>query len=201
MLLQGAADGSLELRAESDGSRLLKGRFPYNSLATLSDGGRRGRPRKERFAPGAFRYSVKAQSPINLLIGHDFGKPLAARNTGTLELTDTDEALTFEARITPEVAETSFARDALALLQAGLAVGISPGFRIPPERTVENAETIEDEDPAEGEAIIRTINEAILRELSLVTNPAYPEAQVEARSWDAAQPARIARPPMLWFYR
>ena len=70
------------------------------------------------------------------------------------------------------------------MLGAGLIAGISPGFRIPPERTVPNAEEVFEEDPAEGDALVRQINDAILFELSLVTRPAYPETQVEARSWE-----------------
>jgi hypothetical protein len=92
----------------------------------------------------------------------------------------------FEASI-PAIAETSHGRDALAMIAAGLAVGISPGFRIPPKRAVPDAEEIEeeDDDPDNGEhrAIIRTIKAALLYELSIVTRAAYSEAQVEARNW------------------
>jgi HK97 family phage prohead protease len=121
---------------------------------------------------------------IHLLVGHDFGQPLASRQAGSLSLESTRSALTFEAELSEEVLSTSHGRDAMAMLSAGLIGGISPGFRIPPERTVPNAETIEEEDPSEGTAIIRTINEAILFELSLVTRPAYPDTQVEARNWE-----------------
>jgi phage head maturation protease len=69
-----------------------------------------------------------------------------------------------------------------------LVGGISPGFRLPPERAVprEEAETIEEEDvdPARGNfgAVIRSIGAALLFELSLVVLPAYKETSVEARS-------------------
>ena len=103
---------------------------------------------------------------------------------------DTPEALEIEARITPEMQAVSWVADFLAALGAGLIVGLSPGFRIPPKRAVANAETIEDEghDPANGahNAIIRTVQAALLYEISAVTRPAYEEAaieQVEARSW------------------
>ena len=183
-MLHAATDGGLSVRAESDGSRILTGRFPYNSTATMSDGGRRGRPRKERFRSRAFAYRVnKPKEDIHLLVGHDYGKPLASKLAETLLLQDAEDALTFEARISPEVAATSYAQDALALISAGLAVGLSPGFRIPPERAVANAETVEEEDPREGDALIRTINAALLYELSIVTRPAYDESQVEARNW------------------
>jgi hypothetical protein len=180
----GTFEAGLTVRREADGSRTLAGRFPYGPTATLSDGGRRGRPRKERFAPRAFSYRVEApDAEIHLLVGHDYGKPLASKLTGSLSLTDSDDALSFEARISPEVAETSYAQDALALISAGLAVGISPGFRIPPERAVPDAEEVTEEDPSEGEALIRTIRQALLYELSIVTSPAYKESTVEDRAW------------------
>lgn len=192
-MLHGFHEGGLEVRRQSDGSTRLRGRFPYGKKAVLSDGGRNGRPMKEQFAPGAFRYRIERPGEdVHLLVGHDYGKPLASKATGTLTLRDTAAALLFEALITREVAETQHGRDALALISSGLAVGISPGFRIPPERAVPNAERIEEEpddgtldedgQPRRG-AIVRTILSALLFELSIVTKPAYDEAQVEARCW------------------
>ncbi len=183
MLWGGIAGGGLEVRRKKGGGVRMSGRFPYNSRAVLSDGGRTGRPRKEQFSPGAFRHSVETEQEVHLLIGHSFDRPLASRGAGTLTLTDTDDALTFAADIAAELEDVSYVRDALALLAVGQIAGISPGFRIPPERTVPNAETVEEENPAEGNALIRTINEAILAEISLVTRPAYSETQVEARNW------------------
>lgn len=192
-MLHGFHEGGLEVRRQSDGSVSLRGRFPYGVRAVLSDGGRTGRPRKEEFAPRAFAYNVERQDvDIHLLVGHDYAKPLASRATGTLSLRDTAAALLFDAVITREVAETTHGRDALALLTSGLAVGLSPGFRIPPQRAVPNAERIEEEpddgtldedgQPRRG-AIVRTILAALLYELSIVTRPAYSQAQVEARCW------------------
>lgn len=197
-MLHGVAEGGLTVRQNGDGSHTLAGRFPYNSTATISDGGRRGRPRKEQFASKAFEYRVDLpDEDIHLLVGHDFGKPLASKLQGSLTLTDRDDALEFEARISPEVADTSHGRDALALLSAGLAVGLSPGFRIPPERAVKDAETVEEEDPAEGNALIRTIRSALLYELSIVTRPAYSESQVESRNWNLTPRAKFGK--QTWF--
>ncbi|MES1934302.1 peptidase U35, phage prohead HK97 [Salinisphaera shabanensis T35B1] len=183
-MLEAATEGELTVRAKNDGTRVIGGRFPYGKTATLSDGGRKGRPRKERFKPRAFSYRVELPTEdIHLLVGHSYDKPLASKLNKTLTLTDSDDALTFEAEIAPDVADTSYGKDILALIASGLVVGLSPGFRIPPERAVQEAETVEEEDPAEGLAIIRTINEALLYELSIVTRPAYKESQVEARSW------------------
>lgn len=184
MLWGGHDSGALELRKRASGAMALRGRFPYGKAAVLSDGGRKGRPRKEVIAPRAFAYRVnKPEEDIHLLVGHSYDRPLASKSAGTLSFTDTDEALIFDAELTPEVQRTTWAQDFLAAFAAGLIMGLSPGFRIPPERAVEEAERIEEEDPEEGMALIRTIFAALLYEISLVTRPAYPETQIEARNW------------------
>jgi HK97 family phage prohead protease len=188
MLFGGLDAGGLELRRAADGSHRLRGRFPYGRPAVLSDGGRTGRPRKEVIAARAFAYRVDdPKEDIHLLVGHSYDRPLASKSTGTLSFTDTDDALTFVAIITADIAQTSHGRDVLAMLFAGLAIGLSPGFRIPPERAVKEAEKVEEEayDPSRDMygAIIRTILQALLYELSIVTRPAYDQAQVEARNW------------------
>jgi phage head maturation protease len=182
--------GELEVRAKGGGYSVT-GRFPYDDTATLSDGGRTGRPRKERIASRAFAYRVvKPDEDVHLLVGHSYDSPLASKATGTLALRDTAEALTFDARIPPEIAATSYGRDALAMIGAGLAVGISPGFRIPPARTVPDAEDVEEEeDEGPGSenrgAIVRIVRQALLFELSVVAVAAYKNAiaQIEARDW------------------
>lgn len=195
----------LTVRAESDGSRTLSGSFPYNSKATLSDGGRNGgRPKKESIQSGAFDHRLKQDdAEIHLLMGHDFDRPLASRLTDTLDLKSGDKSLDFEAKVTPEVADTSHGRDALALVGAGLAVGVSPGFRVPPQSTVSDAEETEDEDPSEGNAVIRTIKAALLYELSIVSRPAYEDSEVEARAMRDALGLPEQRPamPAAWRWR
>lgn len=181
----GQHGGGLEVRRGRT-STTLAGRFPYNSLAVLSDGGRRGRPKKERFAPRAFEYRIgRPDEDITLLVGHDYGKPLASRAAGSLDIVDGDDAVTFEADISDSVRNVSHVADVLALIAAGLAIGISPGFRLPPERAVRQAEVFEDEgtDPENGafNAQIRTILAALLYELSIVTRPAYPDTIIESR--------------------
>ncbi len=184
MLTSFTEDAGLELRAAGDGSRRLRGRFPYGKRAVLSDGGRTGKPRKEVIQPKAFAYRVdRPEEEIHLLIGHSFDRPLASKQAGTLILSDNDDALTFEAIITQEVQQTTWAQDFFNAYAAGLIRGISPGFRIPPKRAVPDAETVEEEDPAEGIAIIRNIWAALLYELSFVTRPAYDETEVEERNW------------------
>lgn len=195
-MFTGFADGELVLeeRAARSRSRRLRGRFPYNKTAVLSDGGRRGRPRKEKFASRAFAYNIEDKRvDLRFLVGHDYGKPLASRSAGTLDVRDGDDAVTFDATITEEMESVSWVQDFLASYEAGLVRGLSPGFRIPPERAVPNAETVEEEDPAEGLALIRTIWAALLYELSAVTAAAYSEAEVEARNWSPAPGGMLLR--------
>ncbi|MBT8474847.1 MAG: hypothetical protein HKO95_04735 [Rhodobacteraceae bacterium] len=183
-MLWGGHSGGLELRKRASGALALRGRFPYNKRAVLSDGGRTGRPRKEVIASRAFAYRVdRPDEDIHFLVGHSYDRPLASRGAGSLDIQDSDDALTFEATISAEMQEVSYVRDFLTGLAAGLIMGISPGFRIPPPRTVPDAETVEEEDPSEGTALIRTVKQALLYEVSAVTRPAYPQAQIEARDW------------------
>ncbi|WP_299907680.1 HK97 family phage prohead protease [uncultured Paracoccus sp.] len=191
-------NAGLELRAAGDGSRRLKGRFPYGKRAVLDAGGKGRRPKKEEFAPKSLSFAVDdPDRDIHLLVGHSFDKPLASKKAKTLILLDAPEALTFEAILTPEIQEASWVKDFIAAFLAGLIGGISPGFRIAPPEVVEKAEEVTEEDPTEGDALIRTIFAAILFEMSLVTRPAYHETELDMRSW--APPARgLVQPLRRW---
>lgn len=210
-MLEGFAGGGLELRKRASGALALQGSFPYGKRAVLSDGGRSGRPKKEVIAPGAFSYRINTPSDhggakdIHLLSGHDFGKPLASVRSGTLDISDSPEAVTFTATISEEMQEVSYVKDVLAAVSAGLAIGISPGFRLPPKRRVPNPETIEDEghDPENGafNAVIRTVLQALLYEMSIVTRPAYPETQIEARNWSPPAQGLLLKRSQIARYR
>ncbi len=176
-MLWGASLGRLELRSEG-GLTHLRAAFPYGAETELAPG------RRETFASRAFADRIEAGEDVHLLSGHDWDKPLASRAAGTLTLTETDTALTLEARID---GGTSWSRDFLAAHASGLIRGLSPGFRVQP-----GGERIENR----GAGLLRTVTRASLFELSSVTVPAYPQAQIEARSWDSgAQRQRGAGHP------
>ena len=178
----------LEIR-RSGGMRILTGRFNYGSVATIRD---RGRVRKERFESRAFRYAIEdEQRQIDILVGHDFGKPIASRKAGTLEIADGDDGVTFEARLPDD--PPSWVVDAEKSIAAGLMVGLSPGFSVPPVSVVPDAERFEQE-PGNSGVEIRVIREAVLRELSVVTAPAYADAAVDLRADDfGREPTRRRR--------
>lgn len=174
--------GGLEIRKRASRALAVRGKFPYGKRAVLSDGGRNGRPKKEIIAPGAFAYRINQPGEdIHLLVAHSYDRPLASRLAGTLTVQDTPAAVLIESEISEDMQGVSYVRDFLAALSAGLIVGLSPGFRIPPPRTVPDAETVAEEDPREGTALIRTVHQALLYELSAVTVPAYKEAVIEAQ--------------------
>ena len=167
-MLWGGNLGALELRSEGGETR-LRATFPYGAETELAPG------RHEVIAPRAFADRIEAGEDIHLLAGHDYNKPLASRAAGNLTLTDGDDALVIEATIADG---TSWARDFLAAHGQGLIRGLSPGFRVD-----QGGERIE----RRGAGVLRTITRAALFEISAVTRPAYPAAQIEARAWESHQ--------------
>ena len=168
----------LEIRRSGD-KRILTGRFNYGSTATIRD---RGRVRKERFEPHAFNFAIEDETrQLDILVGHDFGRPIASRKAGTLEIEDSAGAVNFEARLPDD--PPSWVVDAEKSIAAGLMVGLSPGFAVPPASVVPDAERLEDE-PGNPGVQIRVIRAAVLREFSVVTAPAYPDAAVDLRADD-----------------
>ena len=79
----------------------------------------------------AGRFAIEDDSrQIDVLSGHGFGKPLASRKAGTLDIEDGDDGVTFEARLPDD--SPSWAIDAERAIAAGLMTGLSPGFVVPP---------------------------------------------------------------------
>ena len=185
-MLWGGAQGGLELRQDGGAVRIA-GRFPYNAVTTLFEGGRGVQARKERIASRAFRARIEAGEDVYFLSQHDMDKPLASREAGTLRLEDDDDALSFEARIGADLMDVGHVRDFLGTLRAGLVKGLSPGFRLGRD---ERSESITTDDGA----ILRTVHAADLFEVSAVTRGAYPSAQIEARRWDADKVTKFATP-------
>ena len=180
METQIALPGNLEIRQEG-GLRVMIGKFPYGTLATISD---RGRVRKETFLPNALGYSIEdANAKIDFLVGHEFGKPIASRQSGTLQIRDTPQAVEFQATL-PDPAP-SWVVDMERAVMAGIMTGLSPGFRVPPPSAVRNAESFVPE-PGNPNVQIRQIRAGVLREMSVVTNGQYNDAYVELRAEDMA---------------
>ena len=186
--------GNLEIR-QVGGVRELHGTFPYNAMAVVRD---RGVVRKETFEPGAFAFALEDETrAIDLLVGHEFGKPIANRQTGSLVFDDSDDVLEFTARLPDD--PPSWVVDAERAIAAGLMQGLSPGFVVPPRGVVPDAERLIPE-PGNPGVSIRSIRAAVLREMSIVTNAAYVDAEVELRAddWNVETPISVPRTETLW---
>lgn len=212
-------DGELEIRARGD-RRTLAGMFPYNRQATVRD---RGRVRKERIGARAFGWQIERfqelqkelsemigetidrvrkeilqeqleRSNIHILSGHEYSKPLGDMKRATARLVDGDDALRFEVDLPSENDMPTWMADTVRSIRAGLAGGISPGFRIPPKNVVPDAEELVDE-PGNPGVQIRVIKQAVLHEMSIVTRPSYVSTEVDIRAVYGAERTKRAR---LW---
>ena len=180
----------VRLEVRQEGNRpIIQGRFPYSGMATMRS---TGHVRKERVTPGAFRFAIDAPDrEINLLAGHSFDRPLASKLRGTLTFEDSPDALSFRAVLPPAERQPSYIRDTLLGIEEGLQTQLSPGFVVPPASVVPGAERIDIE---AGTGVgIRTIVEAVLLEMSVVTRASYAEAAVALRHLEGCNVA----PPTL----
>ena len=194
-----AFEGEIEIR---QAGRLMVGSFRYGSMATIA---KTGRIRKERFTGRAFRHAVEdADREINILVGHDYGKPIASKRAGTLRLVDGDDALRFEADL-PEVGQRpSWVEDAVRSIESKLMRQLSPSFVVAPRSINPNAEKIIPE-PGNPGVAIREITDATLLEMSLVTRGSYTDGtDVSLRAEDLRGQHvtnRLKRKCMIWLSR
>jgi len=138
---------------------------------------------REQIKPGAFTKTIKEDDQV-LLDNHDHARPLARASAGTLEMRSGRQGLLWEA--TP--ADTTYARDVAENVRAGNYGGCSFAF-----------ECISDtwDYDTDDDIPLRTLNEVKMREISIVTFPAYGDTTVSARDQvDAALEAFSS-----WFER
>ena len=216
-------EGELEIRARgkrrSLTGRFPYSEGPGRKMATVAD---RGRVRKERISGDAFGWQIREfeklqkelgkviesgldrarvevlrqeleRRNVHILAGHSFNRPLGDLKSGTARVTSTDAAVAFEVDLPEESAMPSYMLDTVRMIEAGLAGGISPGFRVPPAAVVPDAEGLEPE-PGNAAVQVRVIRQAVLHELSIVTRPAYSETEIDARAFGLAPP-RARRVP------
>lgn len=146
----------LEVRSDGDGRTIQGIVVPYGQNARVSDG---GPAYQERFQRGAFSKYL-SEKPVDrfalrLLSQHDAHKPLGR----AVDMVETEAGLMGSFR----VSDTAYGRDQLELVRDGVLGAFSVGFMpIKSKR--------------DGSTTVRT--EVALREVSLVTFPAYEGAVV-----------------------
>ncbi|MDT2392781.1 HK97 family phage prohead protease [Enterococcus avium] len=116
---------------------------------------------QETILPGAFTDAI-ASSDIRCLFDHDWSKVLGRTKSGTLRLSEDDHGLKFEV----DLPNTSIAKDLAESMARGDITQCSFGF-------IPTAESWDwDSDPVK-----RTISNVELYEVSVVSLPAYSDAE------------------------
>ncbi len=153
----------LEFRAaQGEQPARFVGLIPYNSLSGDLGGF------KERILPGAFKRSLTNGQDIRALMDHDSTKLLGRVSAKTLRLAEDDKGLRYEI----DLPDTSYARDAAALVARGDLKGASFGFKVPAggQRFTK-----------EGGQTIRELSNIDLREVTITSIPAYGSTSLSLR--------------------
>lgn len=156
----------VEHRAEGDGKVTVAG-----YAAVFGDMADIGGYFREIIARGAFTNTLRS-ADVRAYFDHDRGRVLGRTSSGTLRLREDDKGLAVEI----DLPDTSDGRDVKALIERGDISGMSFGF------SVKKQEWDETVDPP-----TRTILEVELREVSIVSEPAYDGTSIALRSFDEAR--------------
>jgi len=157
-------DTPIELREGSNEQpHRFVGLIPFNALSADLGGF------KERITPTAFRTTLSNNNDVLALCDHSRDKLLGRTSNNTLRLHETDRGL----EVTIDLPDTSYARDIRELVKRHDIRGLSFGFTV---RQGGQKFT------RSGGQTIRDLVDIDLREVSLVSQPAYPDTTVAIRS-------------------
>lgn len=132
---------------------------------TLYD--KHGNPFVERVMPSVFENALKRGNDVKLLLEHDKNMLLARTKDETLKLTETSRGLEMEANLVP----SNQSEHIHALIKRGTLNKMSFGMVV-----------LDDEWEQVDGVNKRSITELALYECSIVSDPAYEDSSVEARS-------------------
>lgn len=150
-----------EIRADDDGTIRVSGHAAvFNQEADIAGLFR------ERIEPGAFRDAI-GRDDVVFLVNHE-GLPLARTRSGTLRLEEDDIGLRMETELDPDDPDV---RSIVGKMRRGDLDKMS--FAFIPERQ----EWDDTQDPP-----VRTIQQASLFDVSVVTTPAYQGTDIGLRS-------------------
>jgi HK97 family phage prohead protease len=162
-----------ELRVEARG--VIRGyAIVYNRLSEVLGVFR------EQIAPEAVTRTLAEGIDLRALVDHDPKAVLGRLKAGTLRV-DTDPH-GFKVDIDPP--NTTAGRDVVESIRRGDISGMSFAFR-----------TLKDAWDETADPPIRTVLDMLVREVSIVTFPAYPQTEVAMRSLTAVRQAQAAQYP------
>jgi HK97 family phage prohead protease len=160
----------VERRASDDGKSVTIAGY----AAVFGDVADIGGYFREVIARGAFTETLKT-ADVLAYYDHDRGRVLGRTSAGTLRLREDAKGLAVEI----DLPSTSDGKDVATLIERGDITGMSFGF------SVMRQEWDETTNPP-----VRTIHEVELREVSVVSEPAYDGTSIALRSRDAASKER-----------
>jgi HK97 family phage prohead protease len=158
----------VERRAEGDTTTVSGYAAIFGEIANI------GGYFNEVLARGAFTKTLQT-ADVRAYFDHDRGRVLGRSSAGTLRLTEDGKGLAVEI----DLPDTSDGRDTRTLIERGDISGMSFGFVV-----------VRQEWDESGEIPLRTILEVELREVSIVSEPAYDGATIALRSLDSARKER-----------
>ena len=156
-----------EVRADDDGVRVAGYAAVFNEEADIMGLFR------ERIAPGAFRDAI-GRDDVVFLVNHE-GLPLARTRSGTLTLKEDERGLYIETELD---AEDPDVRAIVGKMRRGDLDKMSFAFR------ADKQEWDDTQEPP-----VRTISQASLFDVSVVTSPAYEGTEIGLRSLEEARKA------------
>ena len=155
----------LEVRTEDDGSMRISGYAALFNKRSDDLGGF-----VEILRPGCFRKALEKQPDIKALFNHDPSTIFARSKNGTLTVEENQTGLKFEAVLNPEDDD---GKRIYNKVKSGLIDQCSFAFGV----------SEEGQRWTEGNPMQREILEVgLLADVSVVTNPAYPQTTVQARA-------------------
>ncbi|HFU6601368.1 TPA: phage major capsid protein [Bacillus pacificus] len=141
---------------------------------TLYD--KHGNPFVERVMPSVFENALKRGNDVKLLLEHDKNMLLARTKDETLKLTETSRGLEMEANLVP----SNQSEHIHALIKRGTLNKMSFGMVV-----------LDDEWEQVNGVNKRSITELALYECSIVSDPAYEDSSVEARSKNIVEDVEV----------
>ncbi|MDY3372064.1 MAG: HK97 family phage prohead protease [Terrisporobacter othiniensis] len=128
---------------------------------------------KETIQKGAFTRALKKGNDIHFLAEHDENKILASTRNNSLKLVEDEKGLL----MTAEISDTSYGRDYHTLIKDGILRNMSFGFSVDKDKWRK----------LNDGTYTREVSDLTLYEVSVVTNPAYPQSTISARGLNVVE--------------
>lgn len=157
----------VEVRNAAEGVRVEGHAAVYNEWANI------GGMFMERFAPGAFTEAI-TRNDVVFLVNHE-GLPLARTRSGTLDLSEDDRGLVMASSLDPEDPDVA---QIVPKMKRGDLDKMSIAFIATRQEWDES-----------GDIPRRTVQEAELFDVSVVTEPAFGGTDIALRSRKIMQPS------------